>query len=305
MRGLLLGCVLLAAVVCVHPVAATSDGGSYAVLLGVGGTKQRYAVMQHHDMQEGCHPDGCVTFVVDTGAPTFRRLAVGRAGDGKDGLDRYVAGLPEPMQKRLGRVVHVDALTLPTLAADLKASTQQAVVFGSGSAAVRVELTQRWTASSMRRFDRHHDNYLSCVDWEHARSTCSSCREVDRWLNAEGVKRWACWGEGRRVPEPEDGPERCDCSARADMKELTVTAMATGARRGGTALLIEPYMVAYYEDGGLDVDLAGNYASDGDTIDTPSVHAVALERATLIFGAAVHGRYANGTYFPVVAFIRN
>lgn len=303
MRAFWIWCLVLTAVVVGHPAAATVDGGYEASLLAVGGKNQRFAIVQYGSIQEECYA-GCETFIVDTRATAFKRLHVETIKVEEDGmLAAYLQKLPEAMRKKLEPVK--SATDLPRLSLDKDDSKPNDLAFDHNGKTLRVGLAQLWTAPSMIPYDKHHDETLArCVDLQKGEAICSSCRKVTRWLDGEKLSTWACSGPGQFPEGYVEGDRRCDCSARAPLNVLTAKWDKRGVARRGSKILVEPFKLWW--DGGSEglpkVDLGGALDDEGGVAHT-SIEAIVLEKSVLVLGAAVHARYANGTYLPVVAAI--
>ena len=212
----------------------------------------------------------------------------------------YLKSLPDHMRQKLAPVKRAEAL--PRLTLDTDASKPNDLAFQHKGQTLRVALKRLWTAPSMQSYDKIHEG-AACMDWSGPKAMCSSCRRVTRWVDGEKRQTWACSGIGRFPKGYVEGSRKCDCRAGADMNVLAAKWSKSGTYRQGSKVLVEPFKLAQHSmtGGTTKIELGSSFGEDGVT--NTSIEAVVLEKSILALGAAVHARYANGTYLPLVAAI--
>lgn len=310
------------------PAHATVDGGKTATLLGVA-QKGRYALVLESSVQETCQYEPCVLYVLDTEAPKFERLLmktlpgrfkellkihcpekkteecslkasralVAEEGPGETQsvklvVKRYLETLtvwqqalladlsPPPAPLPLKVTPDFTPQSSPFVLDEIIAPSKSAAPKG---APLEIHLKQRWTAPSFRSTTER--STAEKVEWCHADKR-KTCQKVERWEDGQRQFAWVC----------EDA-----CAGRASFVRVEA------GYRGGE---LQPGRSSWVEPGALAqaaIGLTHESAIDLSSLQMSrhSLSVYRLPRGVFLTGGFAHGMFANGTWFPLVVFVKN
>lgn len=268
---------------------ATHDGGSAAVLRALVGEPARYAVFQHVNINVTTL--ACDSFVaVDLAQKTWNeRVWSGKTDDTQeDPYDGADADDPAVMKAAIGRCLggfgrELNGLVVHPVSQD--AFTTFLEHRGWDEPELDDEgqpLTTDPRPASLRHLD---------VKWE---------------LTAKGPRKLYTDDCNDEVDDDGELPplhERCMTyfHGRKGTWRLVVKDQDTGKRIAGTTLSVEPTELSQVLMG-----LSGDEEPDDvglPTLELMSLQAFETEDHVFLFGTAAHEPTANGTYFPVAAFV--
>jgi len=284
---------------------ATSDEGSTAVLLAVAGGSDRWAVVASVDDtwwdDQPAEGERSEVYLVDLESDRFSRQylevlagdAEGEYPERRDLLHRYLSRLPNELEAEIRGSL---ALAEHLLCLDAEEVTPRFLTYVlPDGQRVSVELRRLWTVPSMTAYDRLGFDKL-CEPRDGDPGPCSTCGQVDRWVNGEKFTSWACEPvEGQWVVDGRSATCRCD--GEAVMYELAVAFGDTVAH--GSKVLVQPFRLNQAQKNGylgeVATDLVIGFMGG-------SVQLVVTPRGRLIaVGSADHEPQANGTFIPVFA----
>ncbi len=296
----------LATLVAPTDARATVVVGTASQLLAIGANGSIAIVMDYDLQEDETHLVYQVPLQRGQFLRQFRQAIQRQAGaahpaDPSLMLNEYLKRLPEPQQKQLsqGLLRELEAVEVVDNSGTADPARARVELAAGGYA----ELVQLWSTASMAMYDRSDPNdYDLC--FAHGAPQCSSCKPTVRWLNGEKLDTWECATTGTKLPRDAHGTKQagnripCRCDARALMYQLVLH--RAGAHSAGAKVLAEPYQT-FQPGGGQPPDVTlglrtGTGSSALQFFRTPTGGIIAV-------GAATHAPHANGTYFPVFAFI--
>ncbi len=310
-----LGWSCLGALVASLPTSAsaTVDGGITATFLG-SAQKGRYALLLESSVQETCQYEPCVVYVLDTEAPQFKRLFLrelpGRFGElaklhcskrrtpecskkvstllmkeeGSDGESTSVVVRRYLSRLTVWQRTLLSELTLPpkplqlSPGPDFTPQSSPLVLSEIGRIPLHVRLRERWTAESFRT-TTETDEFCSPEKRK-------ECGKVERWEDGRRTQAWVCTG---------------DCAGRASF--VRVEAGYGGAEWfEGRSSWVEPGRLAQAALG-----LVKDRTIDLSSLqmERHTLNVYFLPHGLLLSGGFAHGMFANGTWFPLVVFVKN